>query len=212
MEQLLTALERIGNLRKERPSKSVLSPTSPHGLISADGKQSTSALTRTQQQVPMVHHHAANGTLKPTASLPITILVEDQNGQKQLIMTLSQVCRLQHQYGKTEAELKTIVDGFVTFLGHYPFAVIMQALKKFVLTHRDIPAPSDIEAIINPPEPRPDMAVFLSLQKQSRDGAYLTPDERDYMRKCERYALRHHADQTREYEDAKRIRFEVGID
>lgn len=65
-----------------------------------------------------------------------------------LSRALSAICVLQAQYGKTPAELKTLVDGFYWALDEYTLEQILKALKEFVKQKPTIPTPSDIIGII----------------------------------------------------------------
>lgn len=66
----------------------------------------------------------------------------------QLAEILSQLCALQKQYGKTQAELETLVEGFSWALADYAMPEIIKAMRKYVLTASDIPAPADVIKII----------------------------------------------------------------
>jgi hypothetical protein len=61
---------------------------------------------------------------------------------------ISQVCALQKQYGKTQAELETLVEGFSWALAEYNIADITKAMAQYIKTANDIPAPFDIIKII----------------------------------------------------------------
>jgi hypothetical protein len=64
-------------------------------------------------------------------------------------MLLSQICALQKAYGKTEHELETLVEGFSWALSDYEMPDILKAMRLYITTHSDIPAPNDIIQIIN---------------------------------------------------------------
>ena len=100
-------------------------------------------------------------------------------------MALAQVCELQKQYGKTAANLETLVEGFMWLMDGTPMDKILDAMKTYVLTHNDIPTPSDLLKIINPPEEPLSKAVFIALCQAKDRGEYLTPTERKYMRDYE---------------------------
>lgn len=55
---------------------------------------------------------------------------------------------MQRQYGKTEKELETLVDGFIWALEGYLIDDVMKALKHFVRADPNIPTPSDVIKII----------------------------------------------------------------
>jgi hypothetical protein len=72
---------------------------------------------------------------------------------------------------------------------------IIGAIGKFVKKRSDIPTPSDIENILNPPIPKPDWAAYVALKKSVQEGNYLMADERRFLRECEEYAKKHHAEE-----------------
>lgn len=67
----------------------------------------------------------------------------------QLAEILEQVCALQKAYGKTPEELETLVEGFAWALSEYKMYQIIRSMRKYVLSHSDIPAPADIIKIID---------------------------------------------------------------
>lgn len=103
---------------------------------------------------------------------------------------LGVVCALQQQYGKTTAELELLVEGFSRVLKHRPMAQIIDAIEKYTLKNPNIPAPADIENIINPPPPKIDWPLYIELKKRARDGNYyLDGDEKKFLRNCEDMAI-----------------------
>ncbi|OWK39533.1 hypothetical protein FRUB_06096 [Fimbriiglobus ruber] len=80
---------------------------------------------------------------------------------------------------------------------------IIGAIGTFVKRRPEIPTPSDIESILNPPLPRPDWAAYVSLKKSVQEGNYLMPDERRFLRECEEYAKKHHAEEMDNYRAAQ---------
>jgi hypothetical protein len=69
--------------------------------------------------------------------------------KQQLAELLSQTCALQKAYGKTQAELETLVEGFSWALAEYRMPEIIRGMREYILTHSDIPAPADIIKIID---------------------------------------------------------------
>jgi hypothetical protein len=65
--------------------------------------------------------------------------------------TLGRVCALQREYGKSSAELETLVEGFAWAMAAYPVEDIIRAMGTWVLSHREIPTPSDLLDILRPP-------------------------------------------------------------
>jgi len=110
---------------------------------------------------------------------------QKQQDKMQLTMALAQVCELQKQYGKTAANLETLVEGFMWLLDGTPMDKVLDAMKTYMLSHNDIPTPSDLLKIINPPEEPLSKAVFIALCQAKERGEYLTPTERKYMRDYE---------------------------
>lgn len=107
-----------------------------------------------------------------------------------LSLALGKVCALQKQYGKTAAELETLVEGFCWILEDYPMPAILQAMKTYVAQKADIPTPADLKAIIDPPPQPLSRDVYVKYQKLARDGQYLLSDERAY---CRAYEAQEHA-------------------
>lgn len=69
---------------------------------------------------------------------------------------------------------------------------IITAMKSYVLAKNDIPTPSDLLQIINPPkqEWKPDWAAYIAMKKRIHDhGYYPYSDEREFLRKCDQYAV-----------------------
>lgn len=120
-----------------------------------------------------------------------------------LLRTLAKVCALQQQYGKTEAELDTLVEGFLWALGDYPVEKIIDAIGKHIRKSPTIPTPADIEKIINPPRPKPDWAVYVSIKKRAQEGRWIYQDERDFLSECETYAKEHLAEETENFRNAQ---------
>ncbi|UEM08086.1 hypothetical protein JL101_035405 (plasmid) [Skermanella rosea] len=105
---------------------------------------------------------------------------------------MGHVCALQKQYGKTGAELEVLVEGFCWVLQGYAMDVILDALRQYVAVpgNSDIPAPSDIIAIIDPPEPPLSAAMYVSIRKKMVEGrVFVPPWEVEYVREFERREL-----------------------
>ena len=61
---------------------------------------------------------------------------------------LSQICVLQKTYGKNQAEIETLADGFCWVLVDYDIEKIKLAMRDYLLNKNDVPAPADIIKII----------------------------------------------------------------
>lgn len=93
---------------------------------------------------------------------------------------LSQVCALQKQYGKTQAELETLVEGFHWLLSDYHIADIKTAFREYMLEHSDIPAPADIKKIIEKLIEEPGSGFSLeTLQRFKNKGIPLSQAQND---------------------------------
>jgi hypothetical protein len=96
--------------------------------------------------------------------------------------TLGRVCALQREYGKSSAELETLVEGFAWAMAAYPVEDIIRAMGTCVLSHREIPTPSDLLDILRPPAPppfKPDwLPVYIALRQRIADRYFPYRDER----------------------------------
>lgn len=127
------------------------------------------------------------------------------NAEKEaLSLALGRVCELQKQFGKTTAELETMVEGFCWILGDYPMSTILDAIRVYVKKNNDIPVPADIEKIINPPQERLSGAVYIQLKKNLRDDIYVTPEQREYCKAYERQEMDKVRGGSEELRDAQR--------
>lgn|GEM_PF-3934209 len=121
-----------------------------------------------------------------------------------MLKALATACKLQKQYGQTEAELETLVEGFSMILSDYPMLRIIEAMTHYVRKHPDIPRPSDIEAILNPPRPKPAWPAYIGLKKRIHDGYFPLDHERQFLRDCERSAIDQLADENDNFNEAQR--------
>lgn len=137
---------------------------------------------------PMLPAIASNST--PTKSMKVWT-----PGQKtQLSIALGRLCSMQKTYGKTPADLNTLVEGFAYYLRDFSVPEVLAALDQYVLRHADIPAPSDIVTVLKPElEPwKPDWEFYRHLKKSLADGGTyaISDDESGYIRACENYSIR----------------------
>lgn len=109
-----------------------------------------------------------------------------------MTLALGQVCELQKRYGKTANNLETLVSGFLWLLEGIPINEILAAMKSYVLAKNDIPTPSDLLNIITPSKQvwRPDWAAYIAMKKRIHEhGYYPYSDEREFLRRCDQYAV-----------------------
>jgi hypothetical protein len=92
---------------------------------------------------------------------------------------------LQKQYGKTEAEIQILVEGFCWILADYPMEKIIEAMRNYCTKENDIPAPADIRNIIDPPPVPMSAAVYVSLKKRSFQGELMYGPNLEYIRRFE---------------------------
>lgn len=78
-----------------------------------------------------------------------------------------------------------MVEGFCFFLSDYPMPVILGALGQYVRAHSDIPTPSDLVKIIDPPPPVLSAAAFTALRKRIEEGYYPDSEDRAFLRAFE---------------------------
>lgn len=116
---------------------------------------------------------------------------------------LATVCELQRQYSKTAAELETLVEGFCWALSGYPIKTIIDAIGVHIRLSATIPTPADIEAIINPPRPKPNWPAYIALMKRISDGHFALSDERRFISECESYAKQSLREGNEEYRNAQ---------
>jgi hypothetical protein len=155
--------------------------------------------------LPMPHPNSPHGLLKASDSPPNIGSRLSASDKERLTITLARVCALQGQYGKTAAELETLVEGFCWVLGGYPIQAIIDAIGTFIRTNRDIPKPADIEAVINPPPPKIDWPLYIELKKRLREGnVYVDRDEKQFVRNCEDLAIIRQRGEMASYNDAQR--------
>jgi len=107
----------------------------------------STALVETQSESPIHGQKPAKNSLPDTQPKPKKNALSKSDKQ-QLAILLSQTCALQKQYGKTRAELETLVEGFAWAMEGHTIAQITKAMREYILNNSDIPAPADILKII----------------------------------------------------------------
>lgn len=122
-----------------------------------------------------------------TPSPPDTAERPSLRSKQQLSEILGRVCALQKTYGKTKAELETLIDGFSWALAGTDMGHVRQAFRRYVVAHSDIPAPSDILKLVA--EIRRDAEIETPSVERLRlyqaSGIGLTPRQRDVLREHE---------------------------
>lgn len=191
MDELSTVLERFRNTLEERGWKDDTSLTPQPGSTSEGGK-----LITAPQPTALANPH---GKPKESGSSPNI----SQKDKAKLATALATVCELQRQYGKTAGELETLVEGFCWVLGGYPMQKIIDAIGVHIRRSPTIPTPADIEAIINPPRPKPDWPAYIALMKRIADGHFALSDERRFISECESYAKQSLREGNAEYQEAQ---------
>lgn len=85
-----------------------------------------------------------------------------------------------------------LVEGFAWALADHDTADVINAIGIYVRKNPNIPTPSEIIAIINPPIPpfKPDWAFYNRLVGMIKEsGAYaVTSEELDYINACEAHS------------------------
>lgn len=77
-------------------------------------------------------------------------------------------------------------DGmFQLVLAEYRFVDIREAFLQHVRRKPDLPTPSDIVNLVDPPPQPLSAAVYVRLRARVEDGEYLLADERAYCRAFE---------------------------
>lgn len=95
-------------------------------------------------------------------------------------------------YGRTASSLPDIQKAFMLVLGEYPTELVHKGFVKWLTRESRFPTPADIVNLIDPlPKPwKPDWAVYVALKsKITKDGYYPWQHERDFMRRCEDFAM-----------------------
>lgn len=100
-----------------------------------------------------------------------------------------------------------LVEAFSWALEGYAIDLILDAMKTYLRTpgNVNIPTPSEILAIIDPPKPKfkPDWAVYISIKNRMRGDDYVMPKEREYIKKCDNFAIEGDPDIRAQYQEAQ---------
>jgi hypothetical protein len=95
---------------------------------------------------------------------------------------LGKIFEIQKQYGKTVAQLPTIIEGFCWALQPYSPDQVVWALGEYMRIRPDMPTPFDIRQIIDPirEQPKWDKAYYVRLMKlREEHGKYALNDEEE---------------------------------
>ena len=97
-------------------------------------------------------------------------------------------------------------DGmFQLVLGGYPFAAVREAFIGHVQRKSDLPTPSDIVNLIDPPPAPLSQAVYIDIRKRAREvNQYITREEKAYVRAFEEQEMAKVRGGSGEYRDATR--------
>lgn len=144
----------------------------------------------------MIEKKDPNGQAKvePTKAIAsqkksVEVKIWAQDDAASLAVVIGRVFDLQKQYGKTPAQLESIVAGFLWALAPYDPTAVIAAFGVYILSHSDMPSPFDIRQIIDPIKPDwvPDKAYYVSLkQLEQHGGKYaLNTEEIEYVKKYE---------------------------
>jgi hypothetical protein len=99
---------------------------------------------------------------------------------------IGQVMAVQKTYGKSAADLETIVEGYCRFLQTFSMIEIESALEKYILSHDDLPSPSSIAQIIDPSLAPLSNSVYIEVCAKIRAGTtYVTDAERAFKNRYE---------------------------
>lgn len=111
-------------------------------------------------------------------------LSQSEESRQHLATMLFQCFNALKVYGKEPEQLIDTVAMFQRVLGRFTFRQIQKAFDRYLERHSEMPAPSDIVNIIEPPQEPLSAATYVSLQKKAYSGEYLMRDEREF---CEAF-------------------------
>lgn len=193
MDELNQVLERMRKAYAEKEQKSDILPMPPLGSTSDVGKLTIQPKEEKPKENPSGQQQQKN------------ISPHTQAEKNELAKTLAVVCAMQKQYGKTTAELPTLVEGFCMMLPHRSMVQITEAIKKYVLIKNDIPTPADIENIINPPKTPLSGALYIQIMKDcTTGGKLLYGDKKDFVQAYEAQEMAKVRGGSDELREAKR--------
>lgn len=182
MTQLSTVLERMRQHVSETELKSDILPMPPLGSMEGDGNQ----ITVSQPGVEKVRE-----------TLPPSISPKDceniTKATRSEIADMVNICyNALDTYGKTPEQMQSTVKLFCLVLEGQELPKVRSAFREWVTRNSKLPTPADIMNIIDPPkqEWKPDWPMYVAIKRKiANDGYYVYGEERDFLRRCERFAL-----------------------
>jgi hypothetical protein len=113
-------------------------------------------------------------------------LSEDIEGQKSLVVMLSNCFDALKSYGKEPEQLEGIVRLFKVVLGRYTWESIESAFLSHLSSSEDMPTPANIVAFIDSDKSDKKWCsvTFLDIKRRIREGEYVTLEEKRY---CEEF-------------------------
>ena len=195
-------------------------PMLQHGSMASDGRLITQDLSQITKNSALQGARSLGEVVARTLDSQLAGQTQASNLQQgtspkhsksdkaQLTLALSQTCVLLKLYGKTQAELGTMVEGLCWAIPDFPMGLIIDAMALHVRRKSELPTPADLLAIINPPKPkfRPNNAVYVGIKQRMKDPyAFITDAERDYVWQCEQFAIRGNPDEIDAYEEGQRL-------
>lgn len=177
MSSLDQALESMRRTLEKTGWAESTSPMPQPGLTSAAGRLPTTTASHTPT--------ASQAGKVPQTRSGRAALERTPREEELLLVAISKACALQKQYGKTAAELETLLDGYLWILDDIPTTDILMGMKQYISENNDIPTPADIRAVLFPKQPALCPELYKNYQRRVREGQYLLKDERDYCRAFE---------------------------
>lgn len=110
--------------------------------------------------------------------------------KEQLSHVLGQVFVAQKTYGKPAEEIIALVNVFSLVLADYPMDDVIAAILKYIKRNPDVPSPSDIANIIDPPPEALSSVLYMEIRRKQRDNIYVTPEQRAFCQAYEQQELR----------------------
>jgi hypothetical protein len=153
--------------------------------------QQETGITSNMQQLGFIQDGQVNGKLTISQNINLQNH-QDSNGLNQedwhnKVDAILALCfDTLKTYGKTYDQMDSISSLFKMVLKKYSYQQIESAFVKYLTIKTEMPTPADIVAIIDPAtQPKKWSATaFIDIKKRSREGQYITPEQRKY---CEDY-------------------------
>ena len=162
------------------------------GSATSAGQSITLPPMQPEVQLPVTIENKANPPDTSTAQEPSSRsesnapedwrsqpICESVKAQNALTALLTRTYIIQKKYGEQADHVKVRDDEFQRKLGHFCFNEVERAFEVYTNRRNDIPSPSDIINILEPPPPIFKEAMFISIKQKSK-WAYITSDEWNY--------------------------------